>query len=68
MQIALLLQALVGAYVVIIWPGKDILKHGVQTQSQVNKAECEAVLTSLRITKAMGAKDFELTPNSSLDR
>ena len=59
---------MVGASVVIISPEKDILKRGVQSQFQANKneAEYEVFLTSLRIAKALGPKDFKLKTDSKL--
>ena len=57
-----------GAGVVIISPEKDILKYGVQLQFPAtnNKAEYEVILTSLRIAKALGAKNLKLKTNSNL--
>ena len=68
MQIAWLLQALVGSGVVIISLKKNILKHGVQTKFQANnnEAKYEVIPTSLRIVKALGAKDFKLKIDSKL--
>ena len=47
---------------------KDILKRGVESQFQSNnnEAEYEIVLTSLRIAKALGAKEFKLKTDSKL--
>ena len=68
MQIAQLLQALVGSSVVIISLEKNILKHGIQPKFQANNNEVkyEVVPTSLRIVKALGAKDFKLKTDSKL--
>ena len=47
---------------------KDVLKYGVQLQFPVtnNEAEYEAILTNLRIAKALGVKNLKLKTNSEL--
>ncbi|XP_075654351.1 uncharacterized protein LOC142624589 [Castanea sativa] len=47
---------------------KDVLKYGVQLQfpTTSNEAEYEAVLTSLRIAKALGIKNLKLRTDSKL--
>ena len=49
-------------------PEKDVLKYGVQLQFPVtnNEAKYEAVLTSLRIVKALGIKNLKLRTDSKL--
>ena len=57
-----------GVSIIVTSPEKDVLKYGVQLQFPTtnNKAEYEAVLTSLRITKALGIKNLKLRTNSKL--
>ena len=47
---------------------KDILKYGVQLQfpAMKNKAKYKAILTSLRIAKALGVKNLKLKTDSKL--
>ncbi|XP_075633757.1 uncharacterized protein LOC142606259 [Castanea sativa] len=61
-------KGLGGAGVVIISLEKDILKYEVQLQfpATKNQVEYEAVLTSLRIAKALGAKNLKLKTDSKL--
>lgn len=57
-----------GAVVVIITPKGDTLKYRVQLQFPMtnNEAEYEAILTGLRVMKALGAKVGLLESNSML--
>ena len=54
--------------VIIFSPEKYNLKYGVQLQFSAtnNEAECEAILTSLRVAKALGAKNLKLKTDSKL--
>ena len=54
--------------IIVTSPKKDVLRNEVQLQFPTtnNKAEYEAVLTSLRITKALGIKNLKLRTNSKL--
>ena len=62
------MQKIGGVSVVITSPEGDILKYGVQLKFPVtnNKAEYEAILTGLRITQALGAKNALLRSDSQL--
>ena len=55
-----------GVGVVITSPEKDVLKYGVQLKFPVtsNEAEYEAILTGLRIARALGAKNISLRSDS----
>ena len=55
-----------GVGVILLSPKKDILKYGVQLQFLVtnNEAEYEAILTGLRVTKALGVRNLMLNSNS----
>ena len=55
-----------GAGVVIAFPEGEILKYGVQLKFPVtnNEAEYEAILTRLRIARALGAKNTLLRSDS----
>ena len=46
----------------------DVLKYGVQLQfpAMNNEAEYEAVLTNLRVARALGVKNFRLRSDSKL--
>ena len=57
-----------GAGVVITSPKKDVLKYGVQLKFPItnNEAEYEALLTGLRIARALGAENIMLKSNSQL--
>ena len=57
-----------GAGVVITSPEKDVLKYGVQLKFPItnNEAEYEALLTGLRIARALGAENIMLKSNSQL--
>ena len=50
-----------GVSVIVTLLEKDVLKYGVQTQFPTtnNEAEYEVILTSLRITKALGGQEFK---------
>ena len=50
--------------VILFSPEKDVLKYGVQLQFPAtnNEAKYEAILTSLRVAKALGVRN--LKPNS----
>lgn len=54
--------------VIIISPDKDVLNYGVQLQFTTtnNGAKYEAILTSLRLTKALGVKNLVIKRNSKL--
>ena len=49
-------------------PEKDVLKYGVQLQFPAtnNEAKYEAILTSLRIARALGIKNLRLRIDSKL--
>ena len=55
-----------GAGIVIISPEKDVLKYGVQLKFPItnNEAEYEALLTGLRIARALGAENIVLKSDS----
>ena len=57
-----------GVGVVITSPEEDVLKYGVQLKFLVtnNEAEYEAILTRLRIVKALGAKNILLRSDLQL--
>ena len=48
--------------VIIITPERDTVRYGVQLQflASNNKAEYDAILTRLRVEKALGARNFLL--------
>jgi len=54
--------------VILFSPEKDILKYGVQLQFLVmnNEAEYEAILTGLRVVKALGVRSLKLNSDSKL--
>ena len=53
---------------ILFSPEKDVLKYGVQLQFLVtnNKAEYKAVLTGLRVAKALGVRNLKLNLDSKL--
>ena len=57
-----------GASIVITSPEKDVLKYGVQLKFPVtnNEAEFKALLTGLRIARALGAENIMLKSDSQL--
>ena len=57
-----------GAGVGITSPKKDVLKYGVQFKFPItnNEAEYEALLTGLRIARALGAENIVLKSDSQL--
>ena len=57
-----------GAGIVITSPEKDVLKYGVQLKFPItnNEAEYEALLTGLRIARALGAEKIVLKSDSQL--
>ena len=57
-----------GAGVVITSPEKDVLKYGVQLKFPItnNEAEYKALLTGLRIARALGAENIVLKSDSQL--
>ena len=56
------------AGIVITSPEKDVLKYGAQLKFPItnNKEEYEALLTGLRISRALGAEKIVLKSNSQL--
>ena len=54
--------------VILLSLEKDLLKYRVQLQFPAtnNEAEYEAILTSLRIAKALGVRNLKLNSNSKL--
>ena len=58
----LFVAGLGGIDVIVTSPKKDVLKYGVQLQFPAtnNEAEYEAVLTSLKIAKALKVKNLKL--------
>ena len=52
----------------MIFPDKDVLKYGVQLQIPAtnNEAEYEAILTSLRLVKALGFRSLVVISDSKL--
>ena len=54
--------------IVITSPEKDVLKYGVQLKFPItnNEAEYKALLTGLRITRALGAENIVLKNDSQL--
>ena len=64
----LLVQKMGGVDVIITTLEADALKYGVQLQFPTtnNEAEYEAILTGLRVAKALGAKSVLLQSNSIL--
>ena len=57
-----------GVGVIMISPDKDVLKYGVQLQFPAtnNEVEYEAILTSLRLVKALGIKSLVVISDSEL--
>ena len=57
-----------GVRVILLSPEQDVLKYGVQLQFPMtnNEAEYEAVLTRLRIAKALGVRNLKLNSDSKL--
>ena len=57
-----------GISVIVTSLEKDVLKYGVRLQFPVtnNEAKYEAILTSLRIAKALGIKNLKLRTDSKL--
>ena len=57
-----------GAGIVITSPEKDVLKYGVQLKFPVtnNEAKYEAILTGLRIARALGGENIVLKSDSQL--
>lgn len=57
-----------GVVVIVLTPEKDVLEYGVQLRflATNNEAEYEAILTSLRVAKALGAKNLKLKTDSKL--
>ena len=57
-----------GAGIVITSPEKDVLKYGVQLKFPItnNETEYEALLTGLRIARALGAENIVLKSDSQL--
>ena len=57
-----------GVGVTVSSPEKDVFKYGVQLQFPIanNEAEYEAILTNLRIAKALGFKNLKLKIDSKL--
>ena len=53
---------------ILLFVEKDILKYGVQLQFPAtnNEAEYEAILTGLRVVKALGVKNLKLDLYSNL--
>ena len=53
---------------ILLSPEQDVLKYGVQLQFPTtnNEAEYEAVLTRLRIAKALGVRNLKLNSDSKL--
>ena len=54
--------------VVITTPDGEMLKYGVQLKFPAtnNKAECEGILTRLRLSKALGVKNLLIQNDSKL--
>ena len=57
-----------GIGVILLSPEKDILKYGVQLQFSTtnNEVKYVAILTGLRITKALGVRNLKLNLDSKL--
>ena len=57
-----------GASIVITFPEKDVLKYGVQLKFPItnNKVEYKALLTGLRIVRALGPENIVLKSDSQL--
>ena len=55
-----------GVNIIMMSPEKDVLKYGVQLQflATNNEAEYKAVLTSMRIARALGIKNLRLRTDS----
>ena len=53
---------------ILLSPEQDVLKYGVQLQFPTtnNEAEYKAVLTRLRIAKALGVRNLKLNSDSKL--
>ena len=64
----LFVTRLEGVGVTVSSPEKDVFKYGVQLQFPTvnNEAEYEAILTNLRIAKALGVKNLKLNFDSKL--
>ena len=64
----LLAASIRGVGVILLSPKKDILRYRVQLQFPAtnNEAEYEAVLTSLRIAKALSVRNLKLNSDSKL--
>lgn len=54
--------------VVAISPGEYVLRYGVRLQflAIINEVDYEAILTSLRVARALGARNLKLNTNSKL--
>ena len=57
-----------GVEMILLYPEKDIFRYGVHLQFPTtnNEAKYEAVLTGLRIAKALGIKNLKLNFDSKL--
>ena len=57
-----------GVGVILLSPEKDIIRYGVQLQflTMNNEAKYEAVLTGLRVAKALGVRNLKLNSDSKL--
>ena len=57
-----------GVRVILFSPEKDVLKYGVQLPfpTMNNEAEYEAILTGLRVVKALGVRNLMLNSDSKL--
>ena len=57
-----------GVRVILFSPEKDVLKYEVQLQfpTMNNEAEYEAILTGLRVVKALGVRNLMLNSDSKL--
>ena len=57
-----------GVNVIVTSPKKDVLKYKVQLYflAKNNEVEYKAILTSLRIAKALGVKNLKLRTDSKL--
>ena len=53
---------------ILLSPEKDIIRYGVQLQflTMNNEAKYEAVLTGLRVAKALGVRNLKLNSDSKL--
>ena len=54
--------------VILLSPKKDVIRYGVQLQfpASNNEAEYKAVLTGLKVTKALGVRNLKLNSDSKL--